>query len=68
MQTFRQELRELLNRYGKDSHTGVPDFILAQFIESMLDNMRTMNEDTMLYYYQINEEMQNANQAGDDPP
>lgn len=30
---FESELRALLNRYGKDTETDTPDYILAEYLE-----------------------------------
>jgi len=37
--TFNVELRDLINRYGKDSDVGVADYILANYLENVLDNL-----------------------------
>ena len=35
-QTFLKELEFLLNRYGIDSLTGTPDFILAKYLDECI--------------------------------
>lgn len=34
--SFIEELKEVLNRHGKDSEANTPDFILASFLDSVL--------------------------------
>ena len=33
---FESELRAMLNRYGKDTETDTPDYILAEYLERCL--------------------------------
>lgn len=40
MGTFYQELKNLLNRYNKDSELGVPDHILADYLIRTLENYK----------------------------
>lgn len=36
MSEFRNELRDLMNRYSRESASNTPDFILADFLSSCL--------------------------------
>jgi hypothetical protein len=36
-QSFREELRMLINRYSVESNSDTPDFILADYISDALD-------------------------------
>lgn len=38
MDDFMKELSVLLNRYGKDSDTNTPDYILAEYLENCIDS------------------------------
>ena len=35
---FRKDLAELLNRYSKENGSDTPDFILARYLENVLEN------------------------------
>lgn len=35
---FRQELRDLINRYSKENGSNTPDFILAAYLSRCLEN------------------------------
>jgi hypothetical protein len=35
--SFREDLQRIINRWGKDNEYGIPDFILAEYIEALLD-------------------------------
>jgi hypothetical protein len=41
MKTFRSELIELLNKYGKENGANVPDYILGDYICSCLNAFET---------------------------
>lgn len=36
--TFRKELEQLLNGHSKENGSNTPDFILAAFLESAMEN------------------------------
>ena len=38
MDDFMKELSILLNRYSKDGDTNTPDYILAEYLKSCIDN------------------------------
>lgn len=38
MDDFMKELSVLLNRYGKDSDTNTPDYILAEYLKSCIES------------------------------
>lgn len=40
---FEQELCALLNRYGKDTETETPDYILAQFLTACIKGLAVTN-------------------------
>lgn len=35
---FRKELENLINRYSKENGSDTPDFILARYLDKVLDN------------------------------
>jgi len=35
---FRKELEQLVNKYSKENGSDTPDFILARYLENVLDN------------------------------
>ncbi len=37
MGTFVEDLTDVINRHGKDSHCGTPDYILAIYLDECLD-------------------------------
>ena len=37
MDNFERNLRQIINKFGVDSGLGVPDFVLAQVINEMLE-------------------------------
>lgn len=37
MTTFESELRELLNRYGRENGSNTPDFVLADYLNQCLN-------------------------------
>ncbi len=39
MESFDSKLRQLLNMFGIDSDTGIPDYILEQFICKTIDSL-----------------------------
>lgn len=40
---FRKDLQDLLNRYGKDTSTNVPAFILAHYLMKEIDHIAQIN-------------------------
>ena len=38
MNSFMNELRELINKYSKENGSNTPDYILAAYLERCLDN------------------------------
>ena len=38
MNSFMNELRELINKYSKENGSNIPDYILAAYLERCLDN------------------------------
>lgn len=38
MGQFRKELENLINRHSKENGSDTPDFILARYLENVLDN------------------------------
>ena len=37
MDNFERNLRQIINKFGVDSGVGIPDFVLAQVINEMLE-------------------------------
>ena len=37
MDNFERNLRQIINKFGVDSNVGIPDFVLAQVINEMLE-------------------------------
>jgi hypothetical protein len=44
MGSFLKELEQLLNKYSKDAETNTPDFILAEFLDKVLEAYRVRNQ------------------------
>ena len=36
-ENFRQDLRELINKYSRENQSSTPDFVLAQYLTDCLD-------------------------------
>lgn len=39
MDNFERNLRQIINRFGLDSRAGIPDFVFAQIINEMLEEI-----------------------------
>ena len=37
MDNFERNLRQIINEFGVDSNVGIPDFVLAQVVNEMLE-------------------------------
>ena len=37
MDNFERNLQQIINKFGVDSNVGIPDFVLAQIVNEMLE-------------------------------
>ena len=47
MDNFERNLRQIINKFGVDSNVGIPDFVLAQVVNEMLEKARARSADSM---------------------
>ncbi len=40
MDNFERNLRQIINKFGVDSNVGIPDFVLAQIVNEMLEKAK----------------------------
>lgn len=43
MDNFERNLRQIINKFGVDSGMGIPDFVLAQVVNEMLEKAEGQN-------------------------
>ena len=48
MDNFERNLRQILNKFGVDSRIGIPDFVLAQVVNEMLEKAGEQNTTSMV--------------------
>lgn len=47
---FEKDLAELINRYSKENDSDTPDFILARYLNAVLDNFSAAVKDREQWY------------------
>ena len=47
MDNFERNLQQIINKFGVDSNVGIPDFVLAQVVNEMLEKARARSADSM---------------------
>ena len=47
MDNFERNLQQIINKFGVDSNVGIPDFVLAQIVNEMLEKARARSADSM---------------------
>lgn len=47
---FEKDLAELINRYSKENESGTPDFILARYLNAVLENFNAAINDREQWY------------------
>lgn len=47
MDNFERNLRQIINKFGVDSDIGIPDFVLAQAVNEMLEKAGEQNTTKM---------------------
>ena len=47
---FEKDLAELINRYSKENESDTPDFILARYMNSVLENFNAAINDREQWY------------------
>ena len=50
---FEKELAELVNKYSKENDSDTPDFILARYLNAVLDNFNAAVKDREQWYGRI---------------
>ena len=50
MSEFEKELEILINRYSKENDSNTPDFILAKYLKTCLDNFNTAIKEREKWY------------------
>jgi len=47
--TFNEDIRHILNKHSMDAETDTPDFILADFLESVIQDLARLNRRTKTF-------------------
>lgn len=47
MDNFERNLQQIINKFGVDSNVGIPDFVLAQIVNEMLEKAEEQHADNM---------------------
>lgn len=47
MDNFERNLRQIINKFGVDSNVGIPDFVLAQIVNEMLEKAKERGASNM---------------------
>ena len=64
MKTFRQDLEELINKYGMENGSNTPDFILADYLNSCMRIFdKTMKQRDIWYGKKLTREIVNKNKG-----